>query len=182
MKLKLATPALLAALLIAAPLVAQEHHDETAPMPMHKPVPASHSLNITFQGRVTNLTVEDLLALPQHTLHVHNAHRNTDEDYSGPLLIDVLAKAGLTVNAETEPLIKHSALIATGTDQYYVVYAAMEAVPSFSKGQVIVAVMKSGLPDTEGGLIQLINDSDKKPARWVHGLANINLMTVAQSK
>ncbi|MFC6644501.1 hypothetical protein ACFQBQ_02630 [Granulicella cerasi] len=181
--MKLFSAALLATLAFAPFTHAQEpqHHDDAAPMPMHKPVPASHSLNVIYQGRVTNLTVEDLLALPQHTLHVHNAHRNTDESYSGPLLIDVLAKAGMTVTPETETLIKHSALVATGTDKYYVVYAAIEAAPSFSKGQIIVAVMKAGLPDEEGGLIQLINDSDKKPARWVHGLANLTVMSLQQN-
>ncbi len=59
------------------------------------PVPPSKSLNVTFQGRLTTLKVDDLLALPQVTVHVHNAHRNADETYTGPLLSDVLAKAGL---------------------------------------------------------------------------------------
>ncbi len=49
----------------------------------------------------------------------------------------------------------------------------------FTSSQVIVAVMKSGLPDTEGGLIQLINTNAARPARWVHGLSDINIMSVA---
>jgi hypothetical protein len=142
------------------------------------PVPPSKSLNVTFQGRLTTLTVENLLALPQVTVHVHNAHRNTDETYTGPLLSDVLAKAGLVSNKETEPLILHSSVIATGTDHYFVLYSAAEVEPMFSTGQVIVAVMKSGLPNSEGGNIQLINTDGAKPARWVHGLSDINVMSV----
>ncbi len=143
------------------------------------PVPASHSVNVTFQGRVITLKVEDLLGLPQVTVHVHNAHRNDDETYTGPLLSDVLAKAGLVASKETEPLILHSSVIATGTDHYFVLYSAAEVEPMFSRGQVIVAVMKSGLPNSEGGNIQLINTDGARPARWVHGLADINVMSVA---
>jgi len=136
-------------------------------------------VTITFQGRNTTLTVEDLFKLPQVTLHVHNAHRNADETYSGPLLSDVLAKAGLVSTPETQPLILHSSIVATGTDKYFVVYSAAEVEPAFSNGQVILAVMKSGLPDTEGGFLQLIDSTDAKPARWVHGLANLNVLSLA---
>lgn len=143
------------------------------------PVPPSRSLNVTFQERTVTLKIDDLLAMPQVTVHVHNAHRNTDETYSGPLLSDVLAKAGLVAGKETEPLILHSSVIATGTDHYFVLYSAAEVEPMFSRGQVIVAVMKSGLPDTEGGNIQLINTDGAKPARWVHGLSDINVMSIS---
>lgn len=142
------------------------------------PVPPSKSLTITYAGRVTTLTVEDLLALPQTTVHVHNAHRNADEDYTGPLLSTVLARAGLASTRETEPIILHSGVVATGTDHYFVLFSAAEVMPGFSKSQVIVAVMKSGLPDTEGGFIQLINTDGAKPARWVHGLANLNIVSM----
>lgn len=146
------------------------------------PVPPSRSLNVTFQERTITLKIDDLLALPQVTVHVHNAHRNTDETYTGPLLSDVLAKAGLVSNKETEPLILHSSVIATGTDHYFVLYSAAEVEPTFSRNQVIVAIMKTGLPDTEGGYIQLINTDGAKPARWVHGLSDINVMSISPTQ
>jgi hypothetical protein len=145
------------------------------------PVPPSKSLTVSFQGRITTFKVDDLLNLPQVTVHVHNAHRNTDETYTGPLLSDVLAKAGLSANKETEPLILHSSVIATGTDHYFVLYSAAEVEPMFSNSQVIVAVMKTGLPNTEGGNIQLVNTDGSCPARWVHGLTDINVMSVTQN-
>ena len=156
----------------SSPMAAGSDHEKP-------PVPPSRSLNVTFQDHTITLKIEDLLALPQVTVHVHNAHRDADETYTGPQLSDVLAKAGLVAGKETEPLILHSSVIATGTDHYFVLYSAAEVEPMFSRGQVIVAVMKSGLPDTEGGYIQLINTDGARPARWVHGLADINVMSIS---
>ena len=180
--MKLASLAPLFLLLAPLSLNAQTPKPAADPMPMKAPVPPSKSVNVTFQGRVTIFTVEDLLKLPQVTVRVHNAHRNTDESYTGPLLADVLARAGLSPAHENEALILHSSIVATGTDHYFVLYSVAEVEPTFSTGQVIVAVMKSGLPDTEGGIIQLINTADAKPARWLHGLADLNVMSVTPGK
>lgn len=176
-------------LLFSAPLLPSAAAQTGAPQGGHMddgvahmgkaPVPPSRSVNVTFQGRVTTLKLDDLLNLPQTTVHVHNAHSNKDEEYTGPLLSVVLERAGLSVSKETEPLILHSTVVATGTDRYFVLYSAAEVEPAFSHGQVIVAVMKSGEPDETGGLIQLINTDGAKPARWVHGLANLNVVSMA---
>jgi hypothetical protein len=189
---------LVSAVLLLTPLALAAQDPSSSPMPaqhgehagaadadMHKdkpPVPPSNSLNVTFEGRTITLSVSDLLNMPQTTVHVHNAHRNTDESYSGPLLADVLDKVGLHATREFEPLILHSNIVATATDHYFVLYSLAEVEPSFSTGKVIVAVMKGDLPDQEGGLIQLINTADAKPARWVHGLSNINVMSMTPAK
>ena len=177
---------LVTALLVFAPLslaaqtTAKPALDQA--MPAKPPVPPSGSVTVTYLGRTTTFSIEDLLKLPQVTLHVHNAHRNTDENYSGPLLADVLAQAGPKSTKETEPIVLHSSVVATGTDHYFVLYSVAEVEPAFSTGQVIVAVMKEGLPDTEGGEIQIINTIDAKPARWLHGLTGLNVMSVAQNQ
>jgi hypothetical protein len=150
---------------------------------MKPPVPPSRSVNVLFEGKNTTVTVEDLLAMPQVTLQVHNAHRGgAAETYTGPLLSDVLERIGLKATRETQPMMLHSVIVATGTDHYYVLYSVAEVEPSFSTGKVIVAVMKDGLPDTEGGNIQLINSDGAKPARWVHGLMGIEVMSLAAQK
>ncbi len=151
--------------------------------PMKPPVPPSRAVDVTFEGKDISLSVSDLLNMPQVTVQVHNAHRGgIPETYSGPLLSDVLAKIGLTATHETQPLILHSVIIATGTDHYYVLYSAAEVEPAFSLSKVIVAVMKNGLPNAEGGAIELINTDGAKPARWVHGLMGIAVMSLAPQK
>ena len=151
-------------------------------MPAKAPVPPSKFLALSYDGKVINLTLTDLVNMPATTVHVHDAHTNTDDTYSGPLLSDVLAKIGLKSTPETHSLILHSTIVATGTDHYFVLYSGAEVQPDFSTGKVIVAIMKGDLPDTQGGLIQLVNTTDSKPARWVHGLASINVMTITPSK
>jgi hypothetical protein len=162
---------------------ASAQHDHAAGnMGMHDekpPVPPSKTVNLSFEGKTATVSLTELAMMPQTTVMVHNSHRNVDETYSGPLLSEVLARAGLTSSRETEPLILHSTIIATGTDHYFVLYSGAEIQPSFSTGKVIVAVMKSGLPDKDGGLIQLVNTCDAKPARWVHGLMSLSVMSIA---
>lgn len=171
-RMKLISSAIIGLALSLASLAAQAPATKAS-------VPPSKQVNITFEGRITTLSIEDLLKLPQVTLHVHNAHSNEDESYTGPLLSDVLARAGLSATRETEPLILHSSVVATGTDHYFVLYSVAEVEPDYSTGKVIVAIRKFDLPNTDGGVIQIVNTLDTKPARWLHGLANLNVMSVA---
>ncbi len=148
--------------------------------PAKPPVPPSRSVNVAFEGKNTVVSVDDLLAMPQVTVQVHNAHRGgIAETYSGPLLSDVLERIGLKATHETQPMILHSVIVATGMDHYYVLYSLAEVEPSLSNGKVIVAVMKNGLPDSDGGNIQLINTDGAKPARWVQGLMGLSVMSLA---
>jgi hypothetical protein len=152
-------------------------------MPTAKtPAAPSKSLLVTYNNNAVTLSVEDLLKLPQTTINAHNGHTNKDETYTGPLVSDVLAKAGLASTDENHKTILHSSVIATGTDGYYVLYSAAELSTRFASAKAIVAVMKSGLPNTDGGNIQLINPADTKPARWVHGLSNLTVMSIAPIK
>jgi hypothetical protein len=156
-----------------------------APMaePAKPPVPPSRAVDLTFEGKDVSVSVGELLNMPQETVHVHNAHRGgVEETYSGPLLSTVLERIGLKASREMQPLILHSVIVATGTDHYYVLYSGAEVQPTFSTSKVIVAVMKAGLPNTEGGNIELVNTDDAKPARWVHGLMGIAVMSLAAEK
>jgi hypothetical protein len=189
--MKISTAAAL--LLAVSPIVLRAQTDAMPPetkAPAHTgaqmseaakpPVPPSRSVNVAFEGKNIVVSAEDLLNMPQVTVQVHNAHRGgASETYSGPLLSDVLAKIGLTATRETQPLILHSVIVATGMDHYYVLYSVAEVEPSFSNSKVIVAVMKNGLPNAEGGNIELINTDGAKPARWVHGLMGISVMSLA---
>jgi hypothetical protein len=161
----------------AAPFAARA---QTAPEPMPaKPVKPSHSLAVTFQGRTSTFAVDDLLKLPQVTLTVRNGHTGKDETYTGPLLADVLRQSGLTPSPETQALLLHSTVIATGADGYFVLYSGAEIEPMFATSKVIVALNRFDLPNTQGGILELVNTADNRPARWVHGLASLSVMSIA---
>jgi hypothetical protein len=187
---------LAAALLTFAPLPLAAQSTDAMPPEMNAPahqsgdmksevkpaVQASKTLAVTFRGATTNLTLTELVALPQTTITVHDPHTNKDVKFTGPLVSDVLIKAGLVPSEETHQLILHSTVVATGADGYYVLYAAAELEPMFSGAKAIIAVMRFDLPNTEGGLIQIVNTADAKPARWVHGLTSLNVMSLAATK
>jgi len=175
------------ALTLTAPLAAQTDAmppETQAPAPMampaKPPVKPSKSLTVTFQGNTVVLSVEDLLNLPQQTITAHDGHTNKDVTFTGPLVADVLAKAGLAPTEKNHALILHSTVVATGTDAYFVLYSCAELEPMFSSGNAIIAVMQTGLPVESG--IQLVNPFDAKPARWVHGLSSLSVMSLTPSK
>ena len=179
--LLLATPLTLAAQTDAMPPETHAPHQDT-PGHVTPAVKESKTLTISFRGVATQLTLTDLVNLPQVTITVRDGHTGKDVTYTGPLVSDVLARAGLVPSDDTHQLILHSTVVATGADGYYVIYSAAELEPSFAGTKSIIAVMRGELPNTEGGLIQIVNSTDTKPARWVHGLANLNVMSLAASK
>jgi hypothetical protein len=141
--------------------------------------PVSKSVNVAFKGVTKTLTVEQLLALPQVTVKVHNVQVNADETYSGPLLSDVLETVDFRAEREQESTILHSSVVATGNFRFFVIYSGAEVQPTYSKSKVIVAVMKAGLPNTDGGVIELVNTGDANSNRWLRGLTDLTVMTLA---
>jgi hypothetical protein len=167
----------LASLVLSASFAQAQSAPSKNPSGIKLPVlPQSESLTVRFLGKLTTLTLPDLLKLPQVSLKVHNPLHNTDESYGGPLVADVLAAAGLTASIDTEWAMLHSSLIATGHFNYFVVYSVAEVEPSYSTRQAIVAIHRSGGPNTEGGTIELVNTLDSNSIRWVRGLTNLTVI------
>ena len=148
---------------------------EPMSMPAKPPVKPSSSLIVAYSGRATKLTLADLRALPQQTVTAVDGHTGKSDTFTGPLVADVLAKAGLPANDSSHKLILHGFLNATGTDDYYVVYSLAELEPLFSSGKAIIALTMDQAPVASG--IELVNPLDVKPARWVHGLASLSVIT-----
>ena len=150
------------------------HHEHAASVP-------STSLTVHAGDRSLSLALPDLQTLPQITVSVFNGHSKQTESYTGPLVADVLAKAGVLLNEKTQHDVLDSYVLASGTDGYFVVFSGAELQPGLNKAQVIIAITQAGQPLGHNGAFQLIDPLDVKPARWVRNLNSITMMPVGST-
>ena len=150
-------------------------------MPSHEgkpPAPISKSLAVSVAGQAATLSVADLLAMPQKTVQVHNAHNNLDESYTGVAVDELLKKYGVTLEGLGAQQVYHSYVVATGTDKYHVLFSASELQSALHTGDAIIALSMDGKPLGADGDLKMVLPGEKKPARWVRNLASITYVTV----
>jgi hypothetical protein len=127
-----------------------------------------------------SLTKADLKALAHITVTFHNSHTNADETYSGVRLADLLAKLGAPLGSELRGKALADYVVATGSDGYQSVIALGEIDPAFHPGEVIVADTMDGKPlDPHSGPFKLVVTEDKRPARSVRSLVQIELKSAS---
>jgi hypothetical protein len=144
-----------------------------------KAVPSTE-LQLTMDGKTSAITLEELAAMPQKTVKVHDEHSKKDEVYTGVALGDLLAKYGFAVGPTTHRKMLRSYLSAEGTDHYWVLYSATEIENTEHDAEVIVATEVDGTPLGDDGKLKLVASADKKPQRWVRNLSAIRLITVGE--
>jgi hypothetical protein len=125
------------------------------------------------------LSATELKVLPHISVTIRNPHTNADESYSGVRLSDVLAKLG----APLGPLLRGTALksyvVATGSDGYQAVFSLAEVDPTFHPGEILVADTMNGAPlRANTGPFRLVVTEDKRPARSVRNLVEIDLKSI----
>ena len=176
MKLNQFVPAVLALCLNAPPAICQmggmqmDHGSSKGTQ--------SHTLTVTANGKSTTLTVDDIKAMPQRTLRVHNGHNNQDETYTGVGLDDLLAKYGVSLANGNAHKVYHSYIKAEGTDKYWVLYSASELIPEMHTFDAIVAISVNGEPIKADGEFRIIAGGDRRPARWVNNLSALTIVTL----
>jgi hypothetical protein len=143
-----------------------------------KPMVPSHTLTIVANGKSTTLTMDDLKAMPQRSLRVHNGHNNQDETYTGVGLDDLLAKYGITLANGNAHKVYHSYIKAEGTDKYWVLYSAAELIPELHTWDAIVAIAVDGQPFVTEGDFRMVAAGERRPARWVSNLSTLTIVTL----
>ena len=154
----------------------------SAMRPDHPPAQPSTALVVRAGDRTVTLSLAELQAMPQTNISVFNAHSKQTETYSGPLVAEVLARAGLILGETTQHGVLDSYVIASGTDGYFVVFSGAELQPGLHKAQTVVAIAQAGQPLSRTGAFQLVDPIDVKPARWVRNLNALTVMPVFQPK
>lgn len=161
----------------------QDQAKPAAPTDAHmgsdKPATPSTTLLVTIFGQpAVHLSLADLQVLPQTKVAALNAHSKQTENYSGPLVAAVLAKAGLTLSEHAQHQVLDSYVVATGTDGYFVVFSGAELQPQLHRAEPIIAIAEDAQPLTRTGAFQLVDPLDVKPARWVRNLTSLSMQAV----
>jgi len=154
------------------------------PTPSPHATPASQPAGkLTVSGAVkTNLTLSmaDLAAGKQQSQQVtftEQGGRTETHTYRGPLLLDLLTRAGGEGSAGRDLLVRY--IVATGKGNQRAVLSWGEIDPIFAGTKVIVAHERDGarLP-AEEGTFRLIIPSDKSGARSLSGLSHLEVRTI----
>ena len=139
----------------------------------------SDILLVSLNGRSVTLSPDQLAAMPQTSVVVHNGHSNVDEQFQGVALADLLAGLGLPQgHGPTQAQLLHSYVRAQGTDNYFVIFSAIEIDHLLHKGDVIIALTRSGKSLKSEGRLMLVSTEDTLPMRSVHNLSSLTFSTV----
>jgi hypothetical protein len=125
------------------------------------------------------LSAADVKAMPHLSVVFHNTHTNANETYSGVRLANILAKVNAPLGKDLRGKALADYIVATGSDGYKAVLALAEVDPEFHPGEVVVADQMDGKPlDEHSGPLKLVVTEDKRPARAVRNLVEIELKTL----
>jgi hypothetical protein len=130
------------------------------------PLPAvAQSLALTGPtGQKATLSAADVAALPRVKVAFDN--HGTKQNFEGPLLIDVLAKAGAPTGKDIHGAELAAVVLVTAKDGYQVAIGLAEADPGTRANRIIVADRMDGAPlGPTAGPFQLVIEGDVRPAR-----------------
>ncbi|MFZ0392877.1 MAG: hypothetical protein WCF17_13970 [Terracidiphilus sp.] len=136
---------------------------------------AAGALKITYGKKHAEWTAQSLAPLPHVAISVYNEHAKANQTYSGVPLIALLTPLGVPDKPHGKDFRLY--LVAEGSDGYQVVYSVAEVTPDVHDATVLVADSMDGKAIGDSGSLQLVATGEKRPARWVHSLIAIRVMT-----
>lgn len=143
---------------------------------------AAQTLSLTGpEGQSVTLSAADIAALPRQT--VTFAGHGESHVYEGPLLIDVLAKAGAPTGKALRGAALANVVLVEAGDGYKVAFGLAEADPGTRANRMILADKADGAPMGEGqGPFRLIVEGDLRPARGARMVSAIKVMNLGGGK
>ena len=138
------------------------------------------SVNVTGPtGQVMRFDAAALAAMPQAKATL-TAHGETHA-WEGPLLIDVLARAGAPTGQAIRGPEMADVVVITGQDGYRVALGLAEVDPGVRTDKVILADRVDGHPiDGKDGPIRLVIEGDLRPARSVRMVRSITVVRAGE--
>lgn len=137
------------------------------------------TLRVRDGTRETTLTAAEFRALPHHQLRVAAENSSDSTTVSGVAMWDLLQRAGVPSPQASGRQRAATYVRLVGADGQTALFALVELDPGFSRKIVLVADQRDGRPlDTTEGPWRVIAPDDIRHARWVRGLARIDVGTL----
>lgn len=142
--------------------------------------PVNVVVNVTGPaGQVTRFDLGALAAMPQAKATL-TAHGETHV-WEGPLLIDVLAKAGAPTGQAIRGAEMADVVLITGQDGYRVALGLAEVDPGVRADKFILADRVDGHPiEGKDGPVRLVIEGDLRPARSVRMVRSIAVVRAGE--
>lgn len=116
------------------------------------------------EGQAVILTAAEIAALPRINF-AFDSHGKV-QTYEGPLLIDVLARAGAPTGKALRGPALADVILVTSSDGYQVAYGLAEADPGTRPNRIILADKADGAPlGATDGPYKVVVEGDVRPAR-----------------
>jgi molybdate transport system substrate-binding protein len=146
------------------------------PVALVEPAPPSPGLLVRRAGEPSRaVSAERVAALPRLTQRVDfmTGHGEQQNDWSGPLLWDVLVASGAIDPAKPAEQV-HLVVHVTGADGYVAAVALAEIAPQFADRPIQVADQMNGAPLPDHAL-RLIVPGDRRGGRSVRDVVRIDI-------
>lgn len=122
-------------------------------------------------------SIAQLSAMKHRTLKARG-HDEKMHSYSGVLLFDVLKGSGVVQGKALRGKNMTKFLVVKAADGYSAVYALPEIDPEFTDKTLLLADKADGKPlSKETGPFQIIVPGEKKHARWVRQVQELQIRT-----
>lgn len=126
-------------------------------------------------GQAVVLSAAEVAALPR--VKMTFVGHGESHDYEGPLLIDVLAKAGAPTGRAIHGAEMADVVLVEASDGYKVAFGLAETDPGTRANRMILADHADGAPLTaQDGPFKLVVEGDLRPARSARMVSKITVM------
>ncbi|MBU1376584.1 MAG: molybdopterin-binding oxidoreductase [Alphaproteobacteria bacterium] len=132
-------------------------------------------------GQIVTVTAAEVAKLPRVSF-LFDAH-GQKHTYEGPLLLDVLAKAGAPTGKDLHGPALANAVVVRASDGYAVVYGLAELDPGTRANRVILADKADGAAlDAKDGPFKVVAEGDLRPARSARLVTSIEIVNLGSGR
>lgn len=139
---------------------------------------------LTVTGEVKTpltLTLTELEAMPAETISAKD-HDGSNASYQGVSLHAVLVRAGAPQGESLRGGALQLCVLVKAADGYKVAFTLAELDPLFADKEVLLAYHRDGKNlDTNAGPLRLVIPEEKRQARWVREVNELEVIRVADA-